>query len=92
MLTLKTLHHVTLFFPMFPCDTPRFFLCFQGDQKGTLGKKGLKEIILESQIDNLTPKKMEHELSLLKSMQFDKAVNSFAFNISNFRKKSVIDK
>ena len=53
---------------MFPCDTPRFFLCFQGDQKGTLGKKGLKEIILESQIDNLTPKKMEHELSLLKSM------------------------
>ena len=77
---------------MFPCDTPRFFLCFQGDQKGTLGKKGLKEIILESQIDNLTPKKMEHELSLLKSMQFDKAVNSFAFNISNFWKKSVIDK
>ena len=38
---------LTVFFPMFPFDPPenirkpKAFLCFQGDQKGTLGRKGL---------------------------------------------------
>ena len=32
---------LTLFFPMFPFDLPKVFWCFQGDQKGTLGRKGL---------------------------------------------------
>ena len=40
---------LTLYFPMFPFDSPEnirkpfVFWCFQGDQKGTLGSKGLKE-------------------------------------------------
>ena len=40
---------LTLFFPMFPFDPPenirkpKVFWCFQGDQKGTLGSKGLKK-------------------------------------------------
>ena len=41
--------HITLilFFPIFPSDTPKnirkpeVFLCFLGDQKGTMGRKGL---------------------------------------------------
>ena len=38
---------LTLYFPMFPFDPPenirkpKVFWCFQGDQKGTLGSKGL---------------------------------------------------
>ena len=38
---------LTLYFPMFPFDPPEnirkplVFWCFQGDQKGTLGSKGL---------------------------------------------------
>ena len=43
---------LTLYFPMFPFDPPenirkpKVFWCFQGDQKGTLGSKGLiSEII-----------------------------------------------
>ena len=38
---------LTLFFPMFPFDPPENirkplgFGCFQGDQEGTLGRKGL---------------------------------------------------
>ena len=38
---------LTLFFPIFPFDPPEIirkplvFLYFQGDQKGTLGRKGL---------------------------------------------------
>ena len=37
---------LTLFFPMFLLDPPEnirkpLVFCFQGDQKGTLGKKGL---------------------------------------------------
>ena len=38
---------LTLFLPMFPFDPPEnirkplVFWCFQGDQKGTLGRKGL---------------------------------------------------
>ena len=39
---------LTLFFPMFPFDPPEnirkslVFWCFQGDQKGILGRKGLR--------------------------------------------------
>ena len=34
---------LTLFFPMmFPFDSPE---CFQGDEKGTLGRNGLKQVI-----------------------------------------------
>ena len=39
--------NLTLSFPMFPFDPrenirkPKVFCCFQGDQKGTLGRKGL---------------------------------------------------
>ena len=39
----------TLFFPMFPFNSPekirkpKVFWCFQGDQKGTLGREGLKK-------------------------------------------------
>ena len=39
---------LTLFFPMFPFDPPEnikkpaVFICFQGDQKGILGRKGFK--------------------------------------------------
>ena len=42
---------LTLFFPMFAFDPPEnirkplVFLCFQGHQKGTLGRKGLKMIL-----------------------------------------------
>ena len=42
---------LTLFFPMFPFDPPEnnrkplVFCCFQGDQKGILGKKGLRRIL-----------------------------------------------
>ena len=33
---------LTLFFPMFPFDPhEKFFWCFQGDQRGTLGRNGL---------------------------------------------------
>ena len=41
-------HSLTLYFPMFPFHPPEnirkplVFLCFQGDQMGTLGSKGLK--------------------------------------------------
>ena len=41
---------LTLYFPMFPFDPPekirkpKVFRCFQGDQKGTLGSKGLSHI------------------------------------------------
>ena len=41
-------HTLTLYFPMFPFDPPenirkpKVFLCFQGNQKGTLGSKGLR--------------------------------------------------
>ena len=40
--------YLTLFFPLFPFDPPenirkpKVFWCFQGDQKGTLGRKGLR--------------------------------------------------
>ena len=40
---------LNLFFPMFPFDPPenirkpKVFSCFQGDQMGTLGRKGLKD-------------------------------------------------
>ena len=33
---------LTLYFPMFPFDPPENPPCIQGDQKGTLGSKGLK--------------------------------------------------
>ena len=39
---------LTLYFPMFPSEPTEnirkclFFCCFQGDQKGTLGRKVLK--------------------------------------------------
>ena len=39
---------LTLYFPMFPFHPPenvrkpKVFCCFQGDQKGTLGSKGLR--------------------------------------------------
>ena len=45
--SLFTISFLTLFFPMFPFDPPenirkpKVFRCFQGDQKGTLGRKGL---------------------------------------------------
>ena len=45
---------LTLFLPMFPSDPPetirkpKVFWCFQGDQKGTLGRKVLNGIILDS--------------------------------------------
>ena len=40
--------NLTLFFPMFPFDPPEnirkpLVFCFQGDQKGTLGRKGLSK-------------------------------------------------
>ena len=44
---------LTLFFPMFPFDPPEnirkplVFGCFQGDQKGTLERKGLMSIFPE---------------------------------------------
>ena len=43
--------NITLFLPMFPFDPlenirkPLVFWCFQGDQKGTLGRKGLRRSI-----------------------------------------------
>ena len=42
---------LTLFFPMFPFDPPenirkpKAFSCFQGDQKGTLERKGLNKAL-----------------------------------------------
>ena len=40
---------IILYFPMFPFDLPENIkpkvLCFQGDQKGTLGRKGLAESV-----------------------------------------------
>ena len=45
---------LTLFFPMLPFDPPEnirkpsVFWCFQGDQKGTLGRKGLKHLYLNT--------------------------------------------
>ena len=47
-------HQLTLYFPMFPFDPPEnirkpfVFSCFQGDQKGTLGSKGLRKGIVDS--------------------------------------------
>ena len=47
-LSIIPLDYLTLSFPMFPFDhpenirKPKIFWCFQGDQKGTLGRKGLK--------------------------------------------------
>ena len=41
------IYHLFLYFPMFPFDSPenirkpKVFCCFQGDQKGTLGRKEL---------------------------------------------------
>ena len=43
---------LTLFFPMSSFDPPenirkpKVFLCFQGDQKGTSGRKGLKILFM----------------------------------------------
>ena len=48
---------LTLFFPKFPFDAPenirkpKFFRCFQGDQKGTLGRTGLINFSSNNQFD-----------------------------------------
>ena len=47
---------LTLFFPMFPFDSPenirkpKVYCCFQGDKNGTLGRKVLNKLIISNHI------------------------------------------
>ena len=45
---------LTLYFPMFPFDPPENIRKPKGDQKGTLGSKGLIKIPLNQTNSNLT--------------------------------------